>query len=400
MKRLAIPLILLAAAMMACNLQATVTPAPTEIAATEIPTIPPTEEGVTAIPLPAGLPVVDAPALIFVDFQDASNGWGLASAGSGSVVRSENSGITWVNVTPPGLTEVGYATRLSILDVNNVWVQVPNADFVSSTLYRTTDGGATWTSNPVPFGGAEIQFLDSNTGRAMADLGAGAGSEAVAIFQTVDGGVTWTQVFVNDPNQPGSSDSLPLSGIKNGMTFVDASNGFITGTRPVDGEIYLYATHDGGTSWAMQALSLPAGYELNQYMPQAPFFFGQDGFLPVIIYFPGGNIEQVFFVTHDGGATWTCDPTNADQVIFPGRYSFSDALTGYSWDGGTTMYFTTNGAQNWGGMGATLDLYESLSRIDFVDAYTGWALSAQDDTGVSRLFHTIDGGVTWTQLNP
>jgi len=399
MKRIAIPLIFLAFALTACNLPAG-TATPTEVVITEFPTPSPTEESI-AIPLPAGLPVVDAPALIFVDFQDAAHGWGLASTGTGSIVRSEDGGATWLDVTPSRLTEVGYATHLSILDVNTVWALIPNADFVTGTLYRTADGGATWTSNPVPFGGADVQFLDPGVGRALADRGAGAGSNAVEMYQTSDGGLTWVSVYQNDPTQPGSSDSLPLSGIKNGMTFVDANTGWVTGTRPVDGEIYLFFTHDGGATWAMQGLSLPDGYEYNQYMPFAPLFFGQEGFLPVTISFPGGNLEQVFFVTHDGGATWSADPENASQVItYPGRFAFADALNGYAWNGGGLMYFTTDGAQNWAGMAVTLDLTDTLAQLDFVDAYTGWALTGQDETGVSRLFHTEDGGVSWTQLTP
>lgn len=399
MKRIFATLTLLVLALAACNLQTTVTQTPQTVV-TEPPTAIPTEASI-AIPLPAGLPVIAAPSLLFMDFQDASNGWGIVSTGSGAIVRSEDGGGTWLNVTPPGLTEVGYATTLSILDVNTVWAFVPSADFVSGTLYHTVDGGATWTSNPVPFGGGNIQFLDPSVGRALIALGAGAGSEAVAVYQTSDGGVNWTQVFINDPTLPGSSDSLPLSGIKNGMTFIDANNGWVTGTRPVDGEIYLFATHDGGVTWAMQTLTLPAGYETNQYMPFAPIFFGQDGFLPLTMYFPGGNIEQVIYVTHDGGVTWTADPTSANQVVTtPGSYSFANAQDGFIWNGGSTFYFTTDGAQTWGGMSATLDLSDSLSRIDFVNATTGWALSGPDASGTSRLYHTIDGGATWTQLTP
>ena len=55
-----------------------------------------------------------------------------------------------------------------------------------------------------------MQFLDADTGRALAGRGAGAGSEAVELFQTSDGGASWTSVFHDDPGQAGSSDSLPL----------------------------------------------------------------------------------------------------------------------------------------------------------------------------------------------
>ena len=50
------------------------------------------------------------------------------------------------------------------------------------------------------------------------------------LFQTSDGGATWLSVYNNDPTRPDSSNSLPLSGIKNGMTFLDANTGWVTGT--------------------------------------------------------------------------------------------------------------------------------------------------------------------------
>ena len=43
----------------------------------------------------------------------------------------------------------------------------------------------------------------------------------VAVFQSDDGGSTWKQAFRNDPNVAAASDSLPLGGLKDGITPVD-----------------------------------------------------------------------------------------------------------------------------------------------------------------------------------
>ena len=397
-------------ALGACNLQqlpanvtdtpANVTDTPAILTATPIPLA---TVGNNPLPTQPGLPAVSSPALTTIAFLDANNGWGIAANDSGYLLRTVDGGTTWLNVTPPGLTGIGLSTDLSVLDVNTAWLLIPNADFFTGTLYHTSDGGLTWTSFAVPFGGGFIQFLDASIGRVLADRGAGAGSQSVEMFQTSDGGANWLSVFNNDPTRADSSGSLPLSGIKNGMTFLDADTGWVTGSRPVDGEVYLFVTHDGGVSWAQQSIPLPAGYTTYMYMPQAPVFFGNDGFLSLIINL-SASTDFTFYVTHDGGTTWTGDPTDANKGIMPGSYAFADALHGWCWDGGTNLYSTADGAQTWSGMPASLDLSGRMKQITFVPGpagqFTGWALTSMDDAGHSQLYKTTDNGATWTPLIP
>ncbi|MGD0750313.1 MAG: hypothetical protein ABSA23_02780 [Anaerolineales bacterium] len=352
----------------------------------------------TETSVPPALPVVASPALVRINFQDSKNGWGIAVNANGYVLRTVDGGSTWLNATPPGTGSIGFSAGLTVLNSNHAWVLVPGMDFFSGTLYRTSDGGMTWSANTVPFGGAYLQFLDPNTGRALAERGVAAGSEAVELFQTSDGGVTWTSVFHDDPGQPGSSDSLPMAGIKNGMTFSDPQTGWVTGSIPADGDVYLYTTQDGGVSWSQQRLSLPPGYAAYQYLPQAPVFFGKDGILPLTIY-RSGSTDLTFYTSQDGGLTWTGDPANANRVIQAGLPAIADALHMWCWDGGTSLYTTSDGAQTWDDSKASLDLSGNLSWLEFVPGFTGWALTRLDDAGHSQLYRSTDG-VNWTPLIP
>jgi photosystem II stability/assembly factor-like uncharacterized protein len=411
-RKIFLPVLVLVLTILACSTQtSTVAPSSPTVTGGPMSDITDTPESfitdtpvqtATNTPLPPALPVLASPALARIDFQDENNGWGIAVNSDGYVLRTVDGGATWLNATPPGIGTIGFSTNLTVLNANTAWVAVPAPDFFSGTLYRTSDGGITWNSNPVPFGGAYLQFLDASIGRALVDRGAGAGSEAVELFQTSDGGVTWVSVFHNDSSQPGSSDSLPLGGIKNGMTFLDANTGWVTGSIPADGNIYLYITRDGGVSWSQQSVPLPAGYATYQYMPQAPVFFGNEGFLPLTVYLPD-RTDLTFYTTHDGGLPWSGDPADPIKVIKPGLTAFADAHHIWSWDGGKNLYFTTDGAQTWEHTIATPDLSGRLSQLEFVsgpaDRFTGWALTRQDDAGHGQLYRTT-GGYDWMLLLP
>jgi len=230
-----------------------------------------------------------------------------------------------------------------------------------------------------------IQFLDMldvNNGWALTDS---------SVARTTDGGVSWYNVT------PAS-----LSGIQASSFFLDANTGWVTGSIPAAGEVYLYVTHDGGVIWSKQELPLPAGYEKYQYVPQAPVFFGKDGFLPLMIYLPD-RVNLTFFVTHDGGLTWSGNPGEASKVIQAGLAAFADPQHAWSWDGSPELYFTTDGAETWQNASTTLNISGRLSQLQFITAsagqFTGWALTRTDEARHSQLYRTRDR-MNWTSLLP
>lgn len=387
-----------AAAPLSLTLPATLASTSSGPAVTSVPApagtpLPPT----TLTRLPPALPPVIAPQLVRIEFQDEQDGWGIANNAGGMLVRSVDAGSTWLNASPPGIAEIGSSAVLTVLNPDTAWVLVPGVDFFSGTLYKSIDGGVTWDSSPVPFGGAFMQFLDEKTGRALAERGASAGSEAVEMFQTSDGGASWVSVFHNDPNLPGASDSLPLAGIKNGMRFFDANIGWVSGSSPAAGEADLYLTRDGGASWAKQSLPLPAGSSGTQFLPQAPVLFGLQAYLPVLAYLPG-RVELAFYGSQSGGLTWM---GAAGPAIPPGLSAFADAQHVWCWDGGPTLYFSTDGTHTWQSANPGLDLSGRLSQLQFVPAsagsFSGWALTRPDEAGHSQLYHTLDG-INWAPL--
>jgi photosystem II stability/assembly factor-like uncharacterized protein len=391
--RLLTTLAVMLLAALACSLPGTFTPTPPG-PATNTPAPPtdtPVPGPVTATPTSGGS-VISAPELTRIDMLDTNNGWALADH---YVLRSADGGATWNDVTPAGITDVGYSADGFFMDAGNAWVLIGTpADPHSGTLYHTTDGGANWSSAAVPFASANLQFLDSSNGFALAALGAGAGSEAVAVYQTADGGATWTQNYINDPTVPGAGDSLPLGGQKAGMTFVDTQHGWVSGAEPIDDFVYFYVTQDGGHSWAQQNVVLPPLGPGLQIGAQQPLFFGtQIGVLPTIVL-NGSQTLFMFFKTQDGGTTWM--PTST--LIGSGRYMVLSANDAWVWTG-SGLSVTHDGMITWTSLTPNVDLANSLSQLDFVDTLTGWAL-ANASGSHNALYKTTDGGTTWTAIIP
>lgn len=351
-----------------------------------------TPEPPTATVPPIQLPLVESPQMIQFHFVNENDGWGLTET---KVVRTEDGGVTWYDATPPTLSEVNYAP-FSFLDAQTASVLIASADYVSGTLYRTDDGGADWAAYNVPFAYASLQFLDSHNGFALAALGAGAGSEAVALFKTSDGGANWSRVFTNDPAVSESSNSLPLGGQKTGFTFLNEARGWVGGSMPVDNFIYLYETQDGGVTWSEVDLALPAGYETAQTGNDAPqFFSATEGILVVHLVTPSDpGVLTIVYRTTDGGGTWS-----PGQVIKRGRpTSFHSFSEGVAWGDGP-FYSTRDSGQTWFVATPSEDFTDALTTFQFASSLVGWVLVSHDGLDTS-LYKTTDGGATWSLLIP
>lgn len=362
-------------AALACGLPVAV-PSPTDTAAAPASTSTP------------AFAAVASPAIQKFKMLDASNGWAVSD---NNILRTIDGGATWLDVTPAGLAGVNYPAAF-FMDVGNAWIVISAADYTSGTLYRTQDGGSHWSSVSVPFAGGDLKFLDANNGFVLADLGAAAGSEAVAVFQIGDGGQTWTQNYTNAPNASGAGNSLPFGGDKSGMTFRDTSHGWVAGETPVDNFVYLYASADSGHTWAVQNVVLPPA-ESTMFGTDAPIFFDQSNGLLPVNSFAGDASNRLFFATSDGGSTWM--PTSTVQG---GRlYSVISRQEAVVWDGGPTLHATHDGMLNWVEVHPNINVTDTISGMQFVDAGTGWVLTMDANSHVT-LYKTTDGGATWTAI--
>jgi len=348
-----------------------------------------TPTATAAPPTVVSPPVVSSPQINKLFMIDASNGWAM---GNSYILRTNDGGVTWHNVTMPGVS--GNFTGSYFPSSNTGWVLTGFPGVNSGSLYRTTDGGFNWTHYDVPFNNGGIQFLDNTHGFVLSSLGVAMNKEAVAIYQTSDGGATWVRKFHNDPTIPGAGTSLPLGGHKNGMTFRDGTHGWIGEDTP-EASVYLYKTADSGATWARQPVALPAGYGSPLAVSTtAPTFFGaNDAVLPVWITIDSGR-DLFIYTSHNGGATWARSSAFVHQGNNPDFISINN---GFTWDPTGLFHFTNNAGTSWSNITPNVNFGDSIRDMDFVSTTTGWVLDA-DLNGNSALYRTTDGGATWTLL--
>lgn len=347
----------------------------------------------TALPAIAEAPLIDSPSIIFIEMMDEVDGWGITET---EVVTTDDGGVTWYNVTPPGLTDVGYSVFTDFLDKSHAWIQIvdPNNYPNGGTLYRTSDGGLTWETLKTPFSAGDMEFVDAESGWMMADLGVGAGSMAIAVFQTTDGGATWSRTYTNDPGIEGAGDSLPLGGIKVMLVPLDMNTAWVGGVIYSSGSTYLFHTDDGGKTWSQVSMMLPGNAQSSELtIEQVKFLSPTQGFLAIRL--TSATLETIFYTSNDGGQTW--DPAPA-TLPSSGKLEIPSAneMIFYS---SNQFYVTKDAANTFEIIDPNIAFGESLTDMSFINATIGWVITTSP-TNQRTLYKTTDGGLTWFPLIP
>ena len=360
----------------------------------ETPTAEPTASPTSTPTTPT--PSVGLPIYSLHMFADGS-GWAFNSYQT-ALYHTTNGGLSWFTVYPSssGALEAGSVDGF-FLDGSTAWLSLSDYATETSSILHTTDNGASWSETPLTFLGGTLFFLDSNTGFMLSRLGAGAGSEWVAVYATNDAGQIWEQRFTHTPG--GEEPSLPAGGIKSGFAFLDPLNGWITGSEPVNDFVYLYRTTDGGTIWAHQPCDIADADPDAMYNSFPPIFVSTtEGFLPLQTFLINGTPQTIVCKTTDGGQTWQ---SVSSAPVQGNVFDFTDAQHGWIL-GETALFRTRDGATTWDDLSSSLPAGYTALSLDFVDDQAGWLLvydSSSDSLDHNLLFYSQNGGQTWSQLD-
>jgi len=370
----------------------------------------------------------------------------LAGGISGGMWLSEDGGQSWSRKTPlnahPGCTSIAQDTRTGKTDTwyytsGELFGSSPSgggAYYLGDGMFKSTDGGNTWTPMAGTDVGAEHSFTTVWQGvwKVATDPSAPANQDEVyvatygAIFRSVNGGNTWAAVR-------GSASAAPFS------YYTDVAvtpSGVVYATLSSDGAQKGIWRSTNGTTWTnISPANMPANYdriviEVNPNEADEVYFFGYTpGSGHLSIYF--GNEEwnslwKYSYVSGNGsgaGGTWDdlsanlpSDGTQFDQCATQSSYDIVVRVqpgTGHVFIGGTNLWRSTDGftspnnTTKIGGykIGTDLPFFElypnhhtDLHEILFLPSNPNVLISGSDG-GIHRTENCLAPFVDWSYLN-
>ncbi len=267
-------------------------------------------------------------------------------------------------------------------------------------LYHTTDGGMSWTKvwdQPGTFIRA-LGFIDEKTGflgNVGTDYYPGV-TDKHPLYRTDDGGKTWTAVNAPDISVVAGIcgiDILPVHRVFQGEAHTDH---IIHAAGRVGGPAALLKSEDSGKTWTVQDMSKQAGMILD-----IKFLDAHTGFMCASTNSDMDKAEAMILRTIDGGKTWSPVYVSGRRLENCWKMSWPSPRVGYatvqSYDEMTSntkrvIVKTTDGGKTWAEIPLITAPGIQQFGIGFIDEKRGWVGCKAGG------YQTRDGGTTWSPV--
>ncbi|MDB4917358.1 MAG: glycosyl hydrolase [Gemmatimonadetes bacterium] len=278
---------------------------------------------------------------------------------------------------------------LSVVSPTVAWVSG-----MRGLVAHTLDGGGHWILDTVATASKlDLRSIAATSARVAHAMSIGDSSR---IFRTTDGGRSWTQQFI----------SLKKGSFFDAIRFWDEKHG-IAVSDPVDGKFLLVTTSDGGDTW--QEISSAA---IPHALPAEGAFAASGSALAVwgksdVWFVTGGAAVARIYHSPDRGRSWMVHDTPlrvgaASTGVF--SVAFRDAKHGAIAGGdyakprlaGRNLALTSDGGRTWTLVDSATSPAGFRSAVAFVPGTAGKRLIA---TGLSGTDLSADGGKTWTPMD-
>lgn len=289
----------------------------------------------------------------------------------------------------------------------------PFGVITDGTVWHTDNGGQTWQASQ-PFSlsdsGVDVrsvpyyrslamQFIDAQNGWLLVSVDHRMQRDYYRLFRTTDGGATWSRM-IDQANGPPLAQAF-------GFAFLDSRLGWLVGEGPeeeYDGD-FVYKTQDGGATWQ----SIWSG--IFRTRPN----FRCDGYMRIRYVHPDGlylgaknrvydddECKNSWESRHFLGSTPVLNrwEKQTDRWKTSGDPFFLDTQVGWTLEvpgpGQTNqIQQTLDGGASW--QIIKLVAWQS-AQFDFISEQVGWAVV--DDGTNAALVHSVDGGKTWAPIKP
>ena len=290
-------------------------------------------------------------------------------------IRTIDGGNTWVCDSIPG-AETGYLSQILALDADTAYAAVyqwPASPTKPKGVFKTTDGGATWTKQIAYlsniYGPGYIHFFDAHNGVVIGDPN-------LETYTTTNGGRNWNAV------------SMPLA-LTDEYTIIGGTAIEGKGNRVWFGTTKrIFRSTDRGYTWSTSGTT---------YRTAQPSIAFQDSNTGIYTLLDGSPLH-VYRKTTDGGVTWS-DLTNP---VIDGIYptcirhvpgTASTYLVAGGWSEGRGFACTHNAGGDW-----RLIDNSGNGIIIFPSDSIGWGAPANAPSVYKyigpRLITSVEGGTT------
>ncbi len=295
-----------------CNKSSDTTPSPTA------PPSPPVTTSTDTLTTGWSKIVLAGEQLSDIFFNSSTTGYLVGS----KVYKSIDGGNTWTPVLSTG----GLFNIFMTNDSKAFFAGEPN------NIFRTSDGGSSFTN--ISIGGVplDIFFIDNNNGFSVTTNG---------LYSTVDGGLTWVHQ---------NTTGLPVSGSIGSLSFVDNSTGWVIKDNAI------YKTVGSYLTW--QLATVTGG-------TASIYFSSIYSTSPTNIY--AANVNGEIFRSTNGGINFSfVGSIGVGQFV---DIHFLSDLVGYACTD-KHVFKTTDGGVNWS---KVVSLAQgNLIELHFTDANHGW----------------------------
>lgn len=306
-------------------------------------------------------------------------------AGNGFMIGTSDGGCSWQTI----YTGEYSFHKLEFVTNSVGYVIATKPDSPAPLLLKTTDGGSTYQPlKNAPHGMLDVDFSDQKNGFLYTNAW---------VYRTSDGGTTWTRI--------------PTPANSRGALFTDADHGWTVQVRP--GGYNIMKTLNGGKTWVKTLVvdtkgENPGGklYSKDGKSIYALLYGGsgmsQTSYALYHSGEAGKNWVKLTSLSTAGGGPAPGDPTGTKRYGGPAGRPGNLEISGdaaYLVAGGpatekVSFARSLDDGKTWSNLKAALPGYEGL--ISFPSAKKGFAV-VTGPSSAPAVYSTEDGGLTWNK---